>query len=136
MNASNRPLLIYDGDCAFCVCSIARLRKLTGNAIAYRPYQEAADGFPGISIEEFRRAVQLIGSDGKVSSGAEASLLALAAAPRHGIWIKLYRSLPGFAWCAESVYAFVSTHRDAFYRISVALLRVSGVFIDRDRRCG
>jgi predicted DCC family thiol-disulfide oxidoreductase YuxK len=117
-----RPLLIYDGDCGFCGYWVRYWRKLTGDAVDYRPFQEAAADYPDIAIPEFQKAVQYIGPDGKrAARAAEASFLTLSHAPGKSVWLKLYRRLPGFAPAAEAAYAFIAAHRSAFYSISVFL---------------
>jgi len=116
-----RPLLIYDGDCAFCSYWAGYWNKLTGDAVCYRPYQEVAAQYPEIPIADFKRAVQYISSDGRRASAAEASFLTLSHAPGNGVWLALYRKLPGFAAASELTYAFMAAHRAAFYRISLLL---------------
>jgi predicted DCC family thiol-disulfide oxidoreductase YuxK len=43
------PLLIYDGDCGFCVYWARYWRKLTGDRVDYRPYQQVAAQYPEIT---------------------------------------------------------------------------------------
>jgi predicted DCC family thiol-disulfide oxidoreductase YuxK len=119
--ASARPRLIYDGDCGFCGYSVRYWKKLTGERVDYRPYQEVAAQYPAIPITDFQRAAQFITPGGHRSSGAEASFLTLSHAPGKGFWLALYRRLPGFAVISELVYAFIAAHRPAFYRVSVLL---------------
>ncbi len=119
--AAPRPLLIYDGDCGFCGYWARYWRKLTGDAVDYRPYQEAAAQHPAIPLSDFQRAVQYIAPDGRRASAAEASFLTLSHARGKGLWLALYRRLPGFAALAEVAYAFVAAHRPAFHRISLLL---------------
>ena len=119
--AGSRPLLVYDGDCGFCVYSVRYWHKLTGDRVIYRPYQEVATQYPSIPISDFQRAVQFITHDGHRASAAEASFLTLSYAPGKGFWLALYRKLPGFAAASELAYAFVAVHREAFYRVSVPL---------------
>ena len=119
--ASARPLLVYDGDCGFCGYSVRYWKKLTGDRVDYRPYQEMAAQYPAIPIADFQRAVQFIAPGGHRSSAAEASFLTLSHAPGKGFWLALYRRLPGFAIISELVYAFIAVHRPAFYRVSVLL---------------
>lgn len=116
-----RPLLIYDGDCAFCTWWVRYWQRLTGAAVRYAPYQEVAAQYPQIAPAAFRRAVQYVGADGRVASGAEASLRTLAHAPGKGHWLWLYRRLPGFAWVAERAYAAIAAHRGPALRASRAL---------------
>ncbi|HEV3241784.1 MAG TPA: lipase maturation factor family protein [Methyloceanibacter sp.] len=116
-----RPLLIYDGDCGFCAYWARYWQKLTGDRVEYRPYQEVATQYPEISQVEFQRAVQFIAPDGHRASAAEASFLTLSYARGKGVWLALYRNLPGFAAISEWVYAFIAAHRPAFFRASLLL---------------
>jgi predicted DCC family thiol-disulfide oxidoreductase YuxK len=119
--AGPRPLLVYDGDCAFCGYWARYWKKLTGDSVCYRPYQEVAAQYPAIPVVDFQRAVQYITPDGHCASAAEASFLTLSHARGKGIWLALYRKLPGFAAISELTYAFMAAHRSAFYRISLFL---------------
>ena len=116
-----QPLLIYDGDCGFCIYWVRYWQKLTSNRVSYAPYQEVAEQYPEIPIAEFKRAVQYIAPDGKIASGAEAALLTLSHATGKCFWLILYRHLPGFAAIAERLYAVVASHRSVFYRPSLLL---------------
>src|SRR5215468_193760 len=116
-----RPVLVYDGDCGFCGYWARYWQKLTGERVAYRPYQEVAAQYPAITPADFQRALQYIAADGRRASAAEASLLTLSHARGKGVWLWLYRRLPGFAPVAERVYAFTAAHRPAFFRISQLL---------------
>jgi predicted DCC family thiol-disulfide oxidoreductase YuxK len=119
--ADPRPLLVYDGDCAFCGYWARYWKKLTGDRVCYRPYQEVAAQYPAIPLADFQRAVQYITADGHRANAAEASFLTLNNARGKGIWLALYRKLPGFAAISELTYAFIAAHRSAFYRISLFL---------------
>lgn len=121
-NASDsKPLLIYDGDCGFCAYWARHWQNLTGDRVSYAPYQEASAQYPAIPLAEFQRAVQYIAPDGKIASAAEASFLTLSHARGKGVWLALYRRLPGFAAISERVYAFIASHRPAFHRLSLWL---------------
>ncbi len=109
-----RPVLVYDADCGFCVYWARYWRKLTGDTVDYRPYQEVAAQYPSISLDDFRRAVQYIAPDGQVASGADASFRTLSHARGKGVGLTLYRRLPGFAALSELIYAFIAAHRSAF----------------------
>jgi len=112
------PLLVYDGDCGFCAYWARYWLKLTGDQVDYRPYQEVAPQFPQIPVTDFQRAVQYLTPDGRRASAAEASFLTLSHARGKGIWLTLYRKLPGFAAVSERLYAFIARHRTAAYRVS------------------
>ncbi len=114
-----RPLLIYDGDCGFCVYWARYWQKLTGECVSYASYQQAAKQYPAIPLKEFQRAIQYVAPDGKIASAAEASFLTLSHASGQGIWLWLYRHLPGFAIITEFLYAFIAAHRPVFHRLSL-----------------
>ncbi|HEV2494020.1 MAG TPA: lipase maturation factor family protein [Terriglobia bacterium] len=114
-NASNLPLLVYDGDCSFCRFWIDAWKARTGERVVYAPYQEVASRLPRIPVANFRKAVQLILPDGKVFSGAEAVFGTLATAPGAGWMLTVYQRVPGFAPVSEACYRVVAAHRDFFY---------------------
>lgn len=118
---AGRPLLVFDGDCTFCRYWARYWQQLTGERVRYAPYQEVASELPAIAPEEFRRAVQYVAADGRMASAAEASFLTLSHARGMGLWLALYRRIPAFAAVAEFAYAFIATHRGAFYRLSLCL---------------
>jgi predicted DCC family thiol-disulfide oxidoreductase YuxK len=109
-------LLIYDGDCRFCLYWVHYWKVLTGDLVTYAPYQEVADRFPEIPLSDYQRAVQYIAPDGSVASGAEACFLTLSQVKGKRFWLALYRRLPGFAAITEFVYALVASHRSALHR--------------------
>src|SRR5258708_4043195 len=109
------PLLIYDGDCGFCKYWLRYWQRLTGDRVAYAPYQEVASQYPEIPVAEFQHAVQYVAPDGKIAGGAEAVLLTLSHGGK-GFWLTLYRHVPGFGVIAEGIYALVASHRAELFR--------------------
>jgi predicted DCC family thiol-disulfide oxidoreductase YuxK len=105
-----RPLLVFDGDCSFCMAWIERWRRLTGDAVDYAPSQRVASDVPDIAPERFKSAVVLIEPDGRVTDGAEAVFRSRAAAG-HGLGLWLYDHVPPFAAAARLVYRLVAGHR-------------------------
>jgi hypothetical protein len=74
--------------------------------------------YPAIPLADFQRAVQFITPDGRRASAAEASFLTLSHARGKGLWLWLYRRVPGFAPLTERAYAFTAAHRSGFFRVS------------------
>ena len=105
-------MFVYDGNCGFCVQWVERIRAAAGDRVAFAPSQEVGGRFPQISPEQFENAVQWIGPDGDVCSGAEAALRVLAfTGPAGKLLWWAYRRLPGFSACAEACYRLVARNR-------------------------
>jgi predicted DCC family thiol-disulfide oxidoreductase YuxK len=116
---TDRPLLIYDGDCSFCRRWIARWQRATGERVGYVESQHAAERFPEIPRTDFAQAVQWIELDGRVLSGADAVFRLFDFAGDGGKLPRLLSRLPGFLPIARIAYRFVATHRTFFSRFSV-----------------
>jgi predicted DCC family thiol-disulfide oxidoreductase YuxK len=108
---SERPILLYDGDCAFCSSCARALERIHANTeiVAWQLTDLAA---LGVSVEQARDAVQWVELDGAVSSGHEAiaAMLETAALP---IWraIGALILLPGVSSVAAQVYRVVAENR-------------------------
>lgn len=109
--ASPAPTLVFDGTCGICRTWVDYWRKLTGDRIVYRPYQEAAADFPAIPLQNFERAMTLIEPDGTAHAGAAATFRLLTYAPPRGGWWWAYRHVPGFKSVSEAAYTFLSQRR-------------------------
>ena len=108
--------MIYDGDCDFCSRWVSRWRYAAGDRLDYLPFQDAriAARFPELPRNQFERAVQLVETDGRVYSGAEAIFRALAHRPRARWLLHWYQRSPGFARASEWGYRLVARHRRHF----------------------
>lgn len=120
MTKLQKPLLIYDGDCAFCLLWIKYWRTIIGEKIDYSPFQRVASHFPEIPHEHFHESVMLIKPEGGVSSGAQAVFESLAYGGK-GVWLRCYKTIPGFATCVEAVYDLIAKNRSLFYKLTIWL---------------
>ena len=113
---TGRPLLVYDGDCGFCLACVERGPRWIGDAVAYAPYQEVANRFPQVGEAAFREAVHLIEPDGRVSRAAEAVVraLELGGRPRAA---RLYRSSRWMRGLMEWNYRWVARNRSWLGRL-------------------
>ena len=116
--ASEKPIVVYDGDCSFCRLWIERWRALTGDRVHYAPLQEVAGRFPEVPPEAFARAVHLIWPDGRICSAAHAVFQSLALVPGYAWLLWCYKHLPGVALVTEYFYGFVARHRNPLYRLT------------------
>lgn len=114
MAKRDTPVLIYDGDCGFCIFWVERWKKITGDRVRYAPYQEVAKHFVQIPIQDFKKAVKLVLPNGRVLSGAHAVFRVLAVVPEKRWMLWIYRKIPGAAIFAELFYMFVAGNRGFF----------------------
>ena len=112
--------MIWDGECHFCKRWIERWRETTVGAVDYVTYQEAANQFPEIPVEQFKQAVALVEPDGKAFFAAEAVYRSLRYRASRKWLAWSYDRLPGFAAVSELAYKFIARHRgmaSAFTRL-------------------
>ncbi len=111
MNSQKPAMLLYDGRCDICREWVGYWQQLTGDKVNYRPYQEAADDYPDIAVEDLDAAIHLIESDGTICKGARATYSLYQDIHPQSILLLFYRFLPGFGFFSELCYRFFSTHR-------------------------
>ncbi len=109
-SAARLPVLVFDGDCAFCT-SCARLLERIGPEAEIVAWQVADLDELGITAVEAAEAVQWIGTDGTVRSGHEAIAAVLARAGRP--WRIAGRTLllPGVSRVAAAGYRLIARNR-------------------------
>jgi predicted DCC family thiol-disulfide oxidoreductase YuxK len=112
-NPPPKPLMIWDGECHFCRRWIERWREITAGEVEYVTYQEAANRFPEIPIEQFKRAVALVEPDGKAFFAAEAVYRSLRYRSSRRWLAWSYDRVPGFAAASELAYKHIARHRGA-----------------------
>jgi predicted DCC family thiol-disulfide oxidoreductase YuxK len=110
VSSRDRPLLLYDGDCAFCT-TCARVLGRIGPDTEIVPWQFTDLAELGVTEEQATEAVQWVGTDGTVRSEHEAIAATLNTAGR--IWKIAGRTvlLPGISWLAAKVYRLVADNR-------------------------
>ena len=111
------PLLLYDGECAFCAYWVRYWQRLTGAAVDYRPYQEMRTIVPDLDQDACRRAVQMYLPNGAHYAGAAASVQVLAYGG-HGRYLACYRRSALFARGAEWAYSAVAGRRRLAFVVS------------------
>jgi predicted DCC family thiol-disulfide oxidoreductase YuxK len=110
MSTRTRPVLIYDGDCAFCTSSVRLLEKIGPMAEMLAWQQTDLDAL-GLTEEAASAAVQWVEIDGTVRSGHEAVAAALGSAG--GPWALASRVLlsAGIAPIAAGAYRLIAANR-------------------------
>jgi len=106
----DRPVLVYDGDCAFCTSCVRVLERIGPDAeIVAWQLTDLAE--LGITEEQAADAVQWVRIDGTVHSGHEAIAGVLNSAGRPWKIIGRMALLPGISWMAAKVYRLVADNR-------------------------
>lgn len=117
-NRPDRPTMVWDGDCGFCAKWVARVRRLTGDKVAYGQSQIRGKNFPEVSEEEYGEAVHLIDTDGGIYRGAAAVCRTLLMVWWLAWLWPLYERVPLFAKVTEWAYERVARNRMLFSRIT------------------
>ena len=110
-NPPPKPLMIWDGECHFCRRWIERWREITAGEVDYVTYQEAANRFPEIPVEQFKSAVAFIEPDGQAFFAAEAVYRSLRYRSSRKWLAWSYDHVPGFAAVSELAYKLIARHR-------------------------
>lgn len=110
MSRRVRPVLLYDGDCAFCT-KCARALDRIGPDAEIAAWQLTDLAQLGVTAERAADAVQLVQIDGTVRSGHEAIAAVLRTAGRPWRIVGRAVLLPGISWLAAKVYRLVANNR-------------------------
>jgi len=106
-----RPILLYDGDCAFCTTCARLVEKRIRPEADIVAWQFADLTALGVSAEQATDAVQWVAVEGTVSSGHEAIAAMLGTSGPIFRLARRFLLLPAVSWIAGKVYALVATNR-------------------------
>jgi alpha-1,6-mannosyltransferase len=109
--AQKQPVLIYDGDCAFCTRSARVIERWIPTNAKIEPWQFADLAALGTDESRAQDEVLWIDVDGQVYGGAQAVARLLVGAG--GAWVvagTLMR-VPPISWIAHVVYRVVAANR-------------------------
>ena len=106
-----RPVLIFDGDCAFCTSCVHFLERWVHPQAEIVAWQFADLAELGVGEAEAVDAVQWVGADGGVRAGHEAIAAMLGTAGP--VWRLAGRVLvlPGLSWIAARAYRLIADNR-------------------------
>lgn len=106
-----RPLLVFDGDCAFCTRSVRVLRRWLGRQPEIQPWQALDLDALNLTREECETAVQWIGLDGRRAAGHVAVARTLIHAGKGWGLVGRLLLVPGVSWLAARVYSWIARNR-------------------------
>ncbi len=105
------PVLVFDGDCAFCSSSIRVAKRLIRRMPPAVPYQRAPLDRLGLTDEQCRAAVQYVARDHRVHSAHDAVSALLLGAGRGWWFLGAALRVPGVHWLSGVVYRWVARNR-------------------------
>jgi predicted DCC family thiol-disulfide oxidoreductase YuxK len=108
---TRRPVLLFDGDCAFCTTCAQLVEKRIRPDADVVAWQFADLAELGVTAEQATDAVQWVPADGAVRSGHEAIAAMLASSGPISRLAGRLLLLPGISWIAAKVYAQVAANR-------------------------
>jgi acetyl esterase len=109
----NRPVLLYDGTCGFCLGWVERIRRWdTAGTIALVPAgsREIYPELLHLSDRALHEAMHLVLPDGRVFAGGDAVPEVLRLLPV-GRWVVWIFGIPGVRWLTRRVYRWVAARR-------------------------
>src|ERR1700693_4837950 len=131
---SDKPLVIFDGNCGFCRIWIKYWEQLTGTGVEYAASQGVSANYPQIAAVNYDQSVQLVMPSGEAISGARAVFTTLTYAPGTKWLLWAYEHVPGFAPVTEGAHKLIAAPRTLFYPLTrftfgrnISPLRYAGV---------
>ncbi|WP_439881250.1 thiol-disulfide oxidoreductase DCC family protein [Pontibacter sp. MBLB2868] len=110
-----KPILVYDGECAFCLYWVNKWKQITAEEVDYTPFQQVPPVYFGVSREQFQKSVYLITYYRRLY-GAEA-VFELLSIGGNNTWLQLYHGIPFADSLFELGYRIVADNRNFFYKI-------------------
>lgn len=110
-NAALLPILIYDGDCAFCSSSVRFIERRIRRHPTCQPWQWLDLAAYGVTQEDCESAVQFVDEKGRVHS-AEAGIARVLITGGRG-WAVIGRVMlvPGIRRVAALAYKWIAKNR-------------------------
>jgi predicted DCC family thiol-disulfide oxidoreductase YuxK len=118
-NETKRHIVIFDGKCGFCRASVHFLKKL--DWLGKLEFVSLTDPralaiAPGVTKEDFEKAVYCVSNKGKITSAARCfRFMAIRVPLLFPLGLLLW--FPGMIWIAEKIYEWIANHRSLLSRI-------------------
>jgi len=108
-----QPVLLFDGECAFCRDWVERLQRLDPSGIIMclpSAERHTLKWLPSLTDGDLDRAMHFITPEGAVYAGAQALPPMLGRLPNLR-WLAMAFGVPGVPWVSEKVYSEVARRR-------------------------
>ncbi|MFG2140073.1 thiol-disulfide oxidoreductase DCC family protein [Streptomyces sp. NPDC048650] len=106
-----QPVLVYDGDCAFCTSSVRFAERRLRPRCTATPWQFTDLDALGISGQRAEHEVLWVTPAGDVYGGAQAVAKLLLSAPGGWPLVGAVLTLPPARWAAHGVYRLIARNR-------------------------
>lgn len=105
------PVLVFDGDCAFCTSSVRMLERRVARRPVVVAWQRVDLDRLGLTAEQCTEALQWVGADGSRRQGAAAVAATLRYAGTGWAVLGVLLDAPGVRRVAAWVYRWVARNR-------------------------
>ena len=105
------PVMVFDGDCAFCSASVSWGRRRIRRMPATVPFQSADLAALRLTLEACTVAVQYVDRDARVYAAHDAVAAMLRDAGKGWRVLGALLRVPGIHWLAGVVYRWVARNR-------------------------
>ena len=116
----NKPIVVYDGECRFCIWSVRRIQKKDNrDQFDYLPRQTQGieDHFPKLAESDFNTGMRLVMSHAEIYVGADAVYQIYRRLPPFHLLAWLYR-VPGLHLLFRAGYALIARYRHLSGRVA------------------
>ncbi|KIF75865.1 thiol-disulfide oxidoreductase [Streptomyces sp. 150FB] len=108
----SRPVLVYDGDCAFCTTAVHFIERRVRPRCEISPWQFADLDALGTTQQRAEYELLWVTPIGTIDGGAQAVARLLLSAGRGWAVLGALLSLPPLRWVAHGVYRLVANNRE------------------------
>lgn len=113
-----QPVVVFDGDCAFCTRCVGWARRIVGDQVIWLPWQQANLNDLGLNQQDCERALQWVATPGNAAGGPTEHAEGGAAVRRilrmgRQPWpiVAFVAGAPGLRQITDWAYRVVARHR-------------------------
>ena len=109
--ADRYPVLVFDGDCAFCTATVNQVRRFVRPRATIVPWQHADLAAWGLTTDQCQRSIQWVSAPGDVVSEGRAAAAVLCAGRQPWPLMGRVIRLPGIIVLTDAVYRLIAANR-------------------------
>lgn len=105
------PVLVFDGDCAFCTATVDQLRRFVRPRATIVPWQRTDLDLLGLTADQCRRSIQWVPAGSPIAAGGAAAAAVLCTGRQPWPLVGRAMQLPLINVLVEAVYRIVAANR-------------------------